>query len=1214
MKRNSKKIISLFLVFVLLFSMSYSAFAAAAETVSGVSVTLSSNKKQYKSGEEIKIKTKVQNDTEDKQYVSIVYSATPLIKSTEMGKYSIKYAEVSGGETAEYEAMGTARRSVFSVEWIQSIYDAVFGSLWSAIYMIKAMFSSSYEAVSVKVDGVSAVVLAQVTSSETLPGEEDPTEPDLSKDTDGDGIPDDIEKKYGADPAVEDTDGDGLSDYWELNWLNLDPTKIDSDNNGISDGDEDTDNDGISNLQEIKYGTSPASADTDNDKLSDYDEIFKYKTDPCNADTDGDGLSDGDEIRNGTNPLVAEKTFVSEMPLDKPDDANSVVATAKVIGDADTVDSLEINPILPGEDIRLSSTIPGYLGYAYEFSVEGKMESAEITFAYDKALGRLGEDFQPRIYYFDESTGLFEEIEDQKVEEGKVTATVTHFSIYVLLNKVELETVWDTEIKPVDYQGNGKNGLDIVFVVDSSGSMSSNDSRGIRKIAVKNFVDKLGQNDRAAIVDFDNYASVYQEFTSDHQLLYSAVERINSSGGTSLSAGMSEAINLFSSNSYKRQDAYKYIVFLTDGDGSYSTSYTKSASDNNIVVYTVGLGSGVKETVLKNIATGTGGKYYFASIASDLPDIYDDVSFETVDYITDSNNDGISDYYTALICNGDMVLSTGSKILTGTDLNYDINGNLSADYDGDGLTNGEELKITQKGNRVYLEMLSNPLDKDSDGDGFSDYEEVKKMKTSPLKTTKLDAPVEYLQDHDNYNYVDFAHDKNIFRKAIVYAFDWEKTKESKANIINYFYDYASQESIDSNATTIAELAAKQKFWETFETVVDVISTLKTVTDAGTKAGCDTAEVERLTKDCTDAKIKALKEHNEKSFKERTGKDIAILSKQLKIVESAEKTVKDIGDVINEHGVGEVTGTVKTITGLISNSISLAKQCNKTWTLPIKKPLANFSNTYQAWMGNTDTLGISNSSKISFAFDVVDFATETANLKNTYGKIMANAQAFENYIELIDYISNNGNDKKYIKDAASELMSILLDTSWETYYDKFEAAIAKEGLKTLANVAISIAGDICPYVKAAELVKDIAVATFSLLGITSYSQSMVALQMYDAISDGSIEIINRKTAKNGLYITYEEDDSEIYIIQLAQSRIVGEKALYDYLIKNNVSNLLRKAIHSQKNSDYKTITSDNINYIYTISNDLKLTLSNNLPICKNNKWIKYGEFKSGGGFR
>lgn len=198
MKRNSKKIISLFLVVVLLFSMSYSAFAAAAETISSVSVTLSSDKKQYKSGEEIKIKTKIKNETDKKQYVSVVYSATPLIKSTGMEKNSIKQAEVAAGESAEYDFSATAKRHVFSSEHLQSLYDAVCGSFWSVIYVIRAMFSKNYEIVSVKVDGVSAVVSAKLTASETLPGEEpsepvepsEPTEPEnytVSFETNGGG-------------------------------------------------------------------------------------------------------------------------------------------------------------------------------------------------------------------------------------------------------------------------------------------------------------------------------------------------------------------------------------------------------------------------------------------------------------------------------------------------------------------------------------------------------------------------------------------------------------------------------------------------------------------------------------------------------------------------------------------------------------------------------------------------------------------------------------------------------------------------------------------------------------------------------------------------------------------------------------------------------------------------------------------------------------------
>jgi ABC-type transport system substrate-binding protein len=46
--------------------------------------------------------------------------------------------------------------------------------------------------------------------------------------------------------------------------------------------------------------------DSDNDGLSDYDEIFIYGTDPENPDTDGDGINDGDEIARGTNPLFKD--------------------------------------------------------------------------------------------------------------------------------------------------------------------------------------------------------------------------------------------------------------------------------------------------------------------------------------------------------------------------------------------------------------------------------------------------------------------------------------------------------------------------------------------------------------------------------------------------------------------------------------------------------------------------------------------------------------------------------------------------------------------------------------------------------------------------------------------------------------------------------------------------------------------------------------------
>ncbi|MCC6312884.1 MAG: calcium-binding protein, partial [Thermomicrobiales bacterium] len=67
-------------------------------------------------------------------------------------------------------------------------------------------------------------------------------------------------------------------------------------------GGTDTDGDGIPDEVEYQLGTDPFVADTDGDGLSDGDEYHVYATGLLNPDSDGDGVLDGDEINNGTNP------------------------------------------------------------------------------------------------------------------------------------------------------------------------------------------------------------------------------------------------------------------------------------------------------------------------------------------------------------------------------------------------------------------------------------------------------------------------------------------------------------------------------------------------------------------------------------------------------------------------------------------------------------------------------------------------------------------------------------------------------------------------------------------------------------------------------------------------------------------------------------------------------------------------------------------------
>lgn len=267
---------------------------------------------------------------------------------------------------------------------------------------------------------------------------------DETTDTDEDSVPDYIEDLFGCDNNKSDTDGDGLSDYDEIFVTHTDPTLVDTDENGISDADEDTDGDGITNIDEYKYGTRLDTLDTDNDGLSDGEEVNNYGTDPTLYDTDGDGLSDGDEIKLGLNPLKemtdgatldSERKFYQDLDYTNIDerllgDGEFLIPSlaGNVTGIINNNVSIEYNPGYVFDENR---AIVGNI-INIETSYTGELD-LKLSYDYSNLLSHYDDSYIDRLVIcrFDGE----DIIPCDTVKEGnKITANINTAGTYLVMN------------------------------------------------------------------------------------------------------------------------------------------------------------------------------------------------------------------------------------------------------------------------------------------------------------------------------------------------------------------------------------------------------------------------------------------------------------------------------------------------------------------------------------------------------------------------------------------------------------------------------------------------------------------------------------------------------------------------------------------------------------------------------------------------------------
>ncbi|MBN2804163.1 MAG: hypothetical protein JXR91_13800 [Deltaproteobacteria bacterium] len=162
-------------------------------------------------------------------------------------------------------------------------------------------------------------------------------------DSDLDGRTNDDEILYGTDPFDSDSDDDGISDGDEYKW------NVDSDNDGfVNANDPDSDNDGI--FDGVESGLTVPDDDTDlSAGFFTPDKGPSTTTDRLNSDSDNGGKSDGDEDLNHNGlyePLLGE-TDPNDPDDDFKDSEDEIIDTENnistdVLWDSETDTSVSI--------------------------------------------------------------------------------------------------------------------------------------------------------------------------------------------------------------------------------------------------------------------------------------------------------------------------------------------------------------------------------------------------------------------------------------------------------------------------------------------------------------------------------------------------------------------------------------------------------------------------------------------------------------------------------------------------------------------------------------------------------------------------------------------------------------------------------------------------------------------------------------------------------
>lgn len=164
-------------------------------------------------------------------------------------------------------------------------------------------------------------------------------------------------------------------------------------------------------------------------------------------------------------------------------------------------------------------------------------------------------------------------------------------------------------------------GVAMVLVIDRSGSMSGQPLE-MAKAAAKATADTLSGDDLLEVIAFDSSPTRVVKMTSAkyRARIQNDIARIQPGGGTEIFSAIDAAYQDLNATRARK----KHVILLTDGQapqGGIRETVQSMVAEGQTVT-SVGLGSGVDETLLRMISDTGGGRFYKVADPTQLPRVF----------------------------------------------------------------------------------------------------------------------------------------------------------------------------------------------------------------------------------------------------------------------------------------------------------------------------------------------------------------------------------------------------------------------------------------------------------------------------------------------------------------------------------------------------------------------------------------------------------------